>query len=145
MPEHALKIRLQPWQRDTILTEAHANSFAKGECAWTCLNVENEPVACAGILPIWHNRGLAWALLGEDVGPYMREVTRNTKAALDQCPYRRIELYARPDFPESIRWARMLGFEYEAMLDSADPSGGDMALFKRIKRPERGTRLLKGV
>jgi hypothetical protein len=151
-PDHAIAIsyRIQRGQCETAVTPAKAQVFAQGLCARTCLNDEGMPVCVAGVLPIWEGRGLAWALLAWDAGPYMREITRATVEALDLCPCHRIELYAKPDFPEANRWARMLGFEYEALLEGANPQGGDMNLYKRIKgkvnglRPRRHGRILGG-
>jgi hypothetical protein len=135
-PDHAIAIgyRIQRGQRETQVTPAKAQVFAQGLCAWTCLDGEGMPVCVAGVLPIWEGRGLAWALLAWDAGPHMREITRATIAALDMCPCRRVELYAEVEFPQANHWAVMLGFEFEAVLEQANPRGGDMNLYKRIKR-----------
>jgi hypothetical protein len=141
-PAHALILagKLQDGQFDAEVDEAVAQLFGRGVCAWTCLNGAGEPVAAAGIMSIWHNRALAWALIGRDAGPHMREVTLATLEALDACPRTRVEMYVRPGFHEAFRWAKVLGFEFEAILEGADPLGGDMAIFKRIKGKSNGLR-----
>ncbi len=135
IPEHALELRqkLQEGQKGTAVDLAHGETMARGHCAWTCVNADFDAVAAAGILPMWPGRGLAWALISEDAGPHMREVTKATIAALDCCPCRRVELYVRLGFHQAFRWAKILGFEFEAVLEEADPHGGDMAIFKRVR------------
>jgi hypothetical protein len=139
-PWHAdeLREKLQPGQEGTEISPNHVETFTRGLCAWTCVDADFNAVASAGILPIWPGRALAWALLSKDVGPHMREVTKATIEALDACPCDRVELYAVPGFHAAFRWARMLGFEFEAMLEGANPRGGDMAIFKRIKGKAHG-------
>lgn len=135
-----LRDRIQAGQEDTAMSTAHGEVFEKGHCAWTCVNVKFDAVAAAGILPVWKGRGLAWALISADAGPHMREITLATLEALDACRCTRVELYAKPGFHAAFRWARMLGFEFEAILEGADPSGGDMAIFKRIRGKSNGFR-----
>lgn len=142
-PAHIFQIELQEDQSHLVLTPAHAEVYGKGHCAWTCVDASGKPVGCAGILPVWNDRGICWALLSRNVGRHMAEITRRTIEALDACPYKRLELYARPGFHQSFRWAKVLGFEFEALLEAADPTGGPMALFKRIKR-RPGYELLRG-
>jgi hypothetical protein len=134
-PEHALAIKLQEWQKDICVTPENAEVLSHGLCAWTCLNdATRAPVACAGLLPVWEHRALAWSLISRDAGRSMNEITRKILEVLDECTFRRIEMYVRPGFHEAFRWAVLLGFEFEAVLEAADPAGGDMVLFKRVKR-----------
>lgn len=94
-----------------------------------------EPVACAGVVEMWPNRGHAWALLGDNAGPHMIAITRAIRAFLDALPLRRVEMAVDPDFPAALRWARMLGFECEtpSPMRAYCPDGRGAYLFARVR------------
>lgn len=103
--------------------------------AWTVVCPKTgRPLICAGVIPIWHNRGLCWANLDFAAGPVVLEATRRIRRDIETLPFKRFELYVAHGFREAWRWAHMLGFEWEAMLEAASPEGRDIHLFKRIKR-----------
>lgn len=95
---------------------------------------EHRCVCAAGIVPIYKHRATAWALMGEDAGPYLRQITQKVRQALDVSPYPRIEMQVNYDFRAGHRWAKMLGFEVEAeRMRKSGIYGHDETLYVRIK------------
>ena len=80
-------------------------------------------IACAGTLPQWPGRSIAWAYLHKNSGPHMRFITvavRNHLAMIKG----RIEATVRCDFSAGHRWMKMLGFMVEtAVLPLYGPEG----------------------
>lgn len=132
-PDHLLQIQhLQPGQDPAFLTETIAETLALGHAASTCL-VEDHIMACAGLMPLWRGRMMAWAVLDARTGPWILEITRAMRAELDRCPAARVEMYVKPGFWQAVRWAHMLGFCYESCMEAGHPAtGGDLWVFKRI-------------
>jgi|TARA_R110000803_G_scaffold53220_4_gene109183 hypothetical protein len=99
----------------------------------TAITDDGEPVAAAGIIPMWQGRSMVWAFLS-DLGPanFMR-VHREVKRFLDGCYTQRIEMTVDCDHKEAHRWARMLGFKLEATrMRAYAPDGHDCALYARV-------------
>lgn len=140
-PEHLLSLKFQPGQVATNQTTENARAMALGGIAMTAI-ADGRPLACAGILELWPGRGMAWAALDADAGRVMVEITRRMRLELARTPFRRVELYAHPTFPAAIRWAHMLGFEFETCMRCGDPGGGDLLVFRRIK--PRAADILRG-
>lgn len=91
-------------------------------------------VACAGVLPYWEGRGLAWAYLGETAGRHMASVHRAVKRYLEVAPFNRIEAAVDVEFEEGHRWIQMLGFKLEAQhMAKFRPDGGAASLYARVK------------
>lgn len=98
--------------------------------SWTAVAV-GEPVAVAGTVQQWPGRHVAWAYLGEDIGPRMLWITRETRKRLADVKGR-IELTVRMDFLPGHRWAEMLGFAVEhPCLKAYGPRGEDHVLYTR--------------
>lgn len=96
---------------------------------------EGKIIGCAGIIPIWQGRAMAWAYIGEDAGKHFVKVHREVKKFLDNCYIKRIEATVDAGFDAGHRWMGMLGFELEAPLMKAyRPDGGNCALYARIRR-----------
>ncbi|NBN64127.1 hypothetical protein [Pannonibacter tanglangensis] len=91
-------------------------------------------VGAAGAYPVWNNRAICWALLGENAGPYFVQIHRAVQRFLKVQPYRRLECTVAADFHAGHRWARMLGFHLEAeRMRAFDAAGKDHALYARIQ------------
>lgn len=100
--------------------------------AYTLLNGD-EVLACAGIVPQWQNRAMAWALVGANAGRAMVALHRAVLRCFEIHPCRRIETTVASKFPEGHRWARMLGFEREGTMTAFAPDGADYDLYARIQ------------
>ena len=105
------------------------NTFAIS--AW----VGSKCIGAAGVIPIHSGSALAWTMLGADAGPYMVQLTRKVKDALDISPYKRVELRVIYDFEEGHRWARLLGFgDPEApRMRCSGVRGEDETLYARVR------------
>jgi hypothetical protein len=99
--------------------------------AWTGM-IDGVVYVCCGTHTQWPGRHLAWAALRKDSGPRMGWITRECRKVLDRAAGR-IELPVRTDFPEGLRWARLLGFHVETPLMKAfGPDGTDHVGFVRF-------------
>lgn len=92
------------------------------------------PMGCAGILPVWQGRAIAWAYLSKHVTrANFIEVHNIVARFLETCYIQRIEMTVDCDFKQGHRWARALGFVKEAdRLRAYRPDGGDCALYARV-------------
>lgn len=132
-PEHLLSIQWQREQGGYGTTRAHAEGVACGWRQKTALQ-DGIVVACAGILPIWEGRAMAWAAIDYRIRrATFLEMHRAMLAALDVAPFKRLEMYVKPDFPEAWRWAQRLGFTCESRMQAGAPDGKDLWVFTRIR------------
>lgn len=111
---------------DSVLAHLEAQN------SWTGV-VDGEVVFCAGTTQQWPTRHTTWALLHETLSrQHMLWITREVIAGLDRVKGR-IELTVRRDFPQGMKWARLLGFRLETpLLACYGPEGEDHAGFVRI-------------
>jgi hypothetical protein len=100
--------------------------------AWTGEH-DGEVICCAGLLPQWHNRAIAWALVGESAGRHFAVIHKAVHRFLVASPYRRIEAHVDVGFTAGARWVKMLGFELEAYKKAFRPDCADMLEFVRIR------------
>lgn len=141
-PRHLLELRHQEWQRGSTYTLADAEILMQGHCAFTALcDVSGRPLVCAGIVPLWPNRAMCWANLDIDARPVMLQAHRRTLTEIDRAPFKRLEMYVVPGFVSAWRWAEMLGFKLESVMEAGSPSGKDLFVFARIKRGKVAERL----
>lgn len=91
-------------------------------------------VGCAGIIPVWENRSMVWALIGERCGPHMLKITRFVREQLRAHPARRVEATVLTGFEAGEQWMELLGFKCETPngMCSYDPAGRTMSLYSRI-------------
>jgi RimJ/RimL family protein N-acetyltransferase len=134
---HLRQLRLQQVQRDALGplfdTQDYGDFLARSE-AYTCVH-DGRVVACVGIVEAWKGRGMAWALLGNDVGAdCMRAITKKTMRWMkEQDRFTRIETTCDVDFPQAHRWLRLMGFSCEAeCMRKFSPDGRDQALYARV-------------
>lgn len=132
-PAHLAAIKLQGAQGylSDWVTFEQAEALAEHP-GYTAMDGD-EPVAAAGIIPMWQGRAMVWAFLSE-LGPrnFLR-VHREVKRFLDGCYTQRIEMTVDCDHKEAHRWARLLGFKLEATrMRAYAPDGHDCALYARV-------------
>ena len=91
---------------------------------------------CAGILPQWPGRAIAWALLTRELTArhFLRvhHKVLNVLLGAHGRGARRIETTVDAGFDAGHRWARALGFSPEGLMRSYSPEGRDHVLYARI-------------
>lgn len=140
-PSDAQQISVQPMQ---LVDKQLFADWSDEE--WERLGVEASPsmtglrdgwiIFCAGILPMWPGRAVAWALLADSVTRYdMLWIHRQVQWIIEQQianGYRRIEAHVHEPFTPAHRWMKMLNFENEGLMRFYDPFGRHMRLYARI-------------
>ncbi len=94
--------------------------------------LNGRPIICAGVAKQWEGRGLAWALMSDECGPYFVQITRAIKRYLDAANWRRLEAQVDVDFARAIRWAEMLGFQVESHMPRFTEHGRDAFMYVRF-------------
>lgn len=133
-PAHALRIRLQPRQRGLAasMTPESLAIMAKATASITVLDGD-EVLMCAGWLPLWEGRAMAWSMLAEGIGARMTGVVRAARRMTDTFTGRRLELDVERDHAEAHRLARLLDFTLETpCMPRFYPNGADAAMYVRI-------------
>lgn len=115
-----------------MITDAAAEVFENSICftAW----VDHRPIGAAGVIDLWQNRAMCWALVAKGAGPYMLPITRYVRRVLDLHPAKRIEATTLHDFTQGHRWLRTLGFVCETPCKAHYyPDGRAVAEYVRLK------------
>jgi hypothetical protein len=96
--------------------------------------VDGERVlAMAGVWVMEPHRGLAWSVLADDLGFDMYYVNKAVSDFLNNTDIRRIEMAVDLGFREAQRWAEMLGFKLEGVMEKYFPNEADAFLYARVK------------
>ena len=97
--------------------------------------VGSECMAAAGIITLYGDRAMGWALVSKNAGPYMRQITRKVRDAFEHHPAKRIEITVLYDYSKGHKWAKLLGFgEPEApRMRKSGYFGDDETMYARIK------------
>lgn len=133
--EHLAAIELQPAQAAAqafLSDESYVAALSTAGHAYALLGPSGEVLACAGIIPMWHGRAIAWALVGAAAGHRMVELHRAAMRAFDMHPVRRLETTVAAGFEQGHRWARLLGFTRECTMRAYAPDGSDCDLYARV-------------
>jgi len=131
----------QPRQKSALLLKSSSYSddldglIARSRPGETLL-VDNEPVACAGLLDMRLGRARAWAIIGQGLPrtAWPRVVARmrvQIENALQDWAHR-IEVCTPLDWPNGHRLLLSLGFAFEAVLAGDLEDGGHTALYARL-------------
>lgn len=140
-PDHVAGLRLQDAQSGQRITELmtqpdYAGSIAVPGLAWSALSNDGCVLGCAGILPQWPGRAQAWALIGCDMpSNAWTAIVRQSWRILGQAHlygYSRIEAQVLASFEPGVRFARLLGFNPEALLERWGPEGADYLQYVRF-------------
>lgn len=124
--DHIRKITPQDAQKSADLS----GEWISGP-AWTAMDGDRI-AAVGGFLMQWDGRFLAWAIIAK--GANMRKLTRIAKTKIDAFDVRRIEATIDVGFRQAIKWAEMLGFEFEGVLRCAGLNGEDFAMYSKVVR-----------
>ena len=130
---HLQNLNLQLAQHEalSLLTDNVINELERGQ-SFTAL-VDDTPMICCGVYNDGMGRGTLWALVSQDIGKHMVQVTKLCKQFFNTSGYRRLETVVDCDFEAGHRWMRLLGFTKEAERMSAYyPDGRDCSLYAKI-------------
>jgi ribosomal protein S18 acetylase RimI-like enzyme len=134
-PDHLASMLLQPAQagvQPLLGDPAYGASLAQAGPCYSAV-VDGVVIACAGLIPQWQGRAVAWALISNAAGPHFLGVHRAVRRALQVHDFRRVETGVVVDFEEGHRWAKMLGFEREGRMRAYTPDGRDCDLYARVR------------
>ena len=95
--------------------------------------IDETVIAVAGVALAWPEREVAWSLLSECGPRRFLTVHRAVQAFLDNRRTRRIEMSVDADHASARRWARMLGFQEEGLMQAYTPDGRDAILYARVR------------
>ena len=112
----------------------------EGDLTFTGLrNHDREVIGCAGLIPQWKGRAIAWAWLSKNITNrdmvWIHMQVKNLFDRLQTDPdYKRIECSVSEPFTAAHRWVTMLGFKSEGIMKCYDPMGEDCRLYARIAK-----------
>lgn len=134
-PEHLRALVLQDAQAwmGPMLQHDYGESLRRGGPCFTAMDGD-EIIACAGVIQIWENRELAWALISARSGPYFTRIYRAIKRFLDMHNVRRIEATVDSNFAAGHRLMKMLNFEREGTMRAYLMDGRDCDLYARVRQ-----------
>jgi hypothetical protein len=106
---------------------------------YTAIDESGHPFACGGFIEKWPGCATVWMLMGSLINRYrLLWLTRNSLAAmqLHQKKYKwnRLETHVLGGFTQGTRWAYLLGFQPEGLMECYDEQGRDHVLFARIRK-----------
>jgi RimJ/RimL family protein N-acetyltransferase len=133
-PEHLAALRLQAAQAylQPLLARRDYGAALAGPDTWTGI-VAGRVIGCAGVLPQWPGRAIAWALLTRELtSRHFLRVHYKVMGVLDEAQRRgsrRIETSVDAGFDAGHRWARALGFRPEGLMRAYSPDGRDHVLY----------------
>lgn len=115
---------------------AMAAPEGEGRCAWSAM-VEGRILACGGIVRKHPHLGEAWMVFDQDFficpAQVIRGVLDRIKAALDACPFRRVQATTESGFQRGDRFLRKLGFQPEGRLRAYGHDGQDHIIYGIVK------------
>ena len=136
-PEHLEGLRLQRAQRHLkpLLAIPEYGRQLVTPYSWTGV-ANGAVVGCAGLLPQWPGRAIAWALLTPqlDARQFLRAHLRVRRVieTAQRDGMRRIEASVDAAFDAGHRWALALDFAPEGLMRRFSPEGRDHLLYARI-------------
>jgi hypothetical protein len=134
-PFHLQWILLQPEQAHMKehFTSAYGIWLKKAGPCYSALDGV-DVVGCAGIMPFWAGRSIAWALMSSDVSKHTIAIHRAVCKVIKENPVKRLELLVDPTFPKAEKWAKRLGFHFESRMPYYSPNGTTQDMYVKIAR-----------
>jgi hypothetical protein len=131
--DHVMNVLLQPSQAcfASSIDAEYANRLVVSGPAFSAIH-NGEVLACAGLIPQWEGRAIAWALVAAEAGPHFVRIHKAVKRFLELQKIRRIETWVYPTFEPAHRWMRLLGFKLEGRMTAYGPDGSDGDLYARL-------------
>jgi hypothetical protein len=116
------------------LTPEQTAAFERSPSFSAIANDSGKVLACAGVVSVWENRSIAWAIFDPTHRDKFIAIHNAVKRFLEDCPARRVEAAVDCEYVAGHRWVRALGFKLEAVrMRAYRPTGGDSALYARVR------------
>ena len=100
------------------------------------LKLGDKPLAILGVTPVREGYGHGWALIGETILKYPKELTKHAiqhvEKAHSMLQLRRMDITVDCKHKEAYRWANFLGFHEEGYMRSYGLNGEPAYLMARI-------------
>lgn len=130
---HLLALELQPAQAEwaaRISEPGYAEAMTIGQ-AWTGM-VDGKVVGCAGLLPQWEGRVIAWAFFSGSIprAAWPRVIAK-MRAVFAAAP-RRVEAYVVSGNGPGLRLVSLLGFKIEGRMAKFAPDGADCFMYAKV-------------
>lgn len=131
---HLLALELQPAQAEwsnRILRPGYAQVLAENGEAWTGV-VDGKVVGCAGLLPQWEGRMIAWAFFSPEIprAAWPRIVAK--MRAVFAVASGRVEAYVVSGHGAGCRLVQLLGFKVEGRMAKFAPDGSDCFMYAKV-------------
>jgi hypothetical protein len=96
-------------------------------------------IGCAGLMPRWTGRAVAWSLISgfattRDFAVGVRLFRRFMDMKQRDPMFRRIEIHVGASIPGGANFAQALGFVFEGRCIAYAPDGRDFDLYARVRR-----------
>jgi hypothetical protein len=125
----------QTWIEDYMDgVEDYASTMIQAGPAFSMLDIDNEKVL--GIAGVWEqekHRAIAWAIIDRQIRSDYIHYHKAVKKFLFKCKYQRVEMAVDIQVPQAKRWAEMLGFKLEGLMERYFANGSDAYLYARVK------------
>jgi hypothetical protein len=134
--DHLTRLELQPEQQYFKQLISNPDDYVKMVSDGDAYAiVEGDETMCAfGIIELWPNRSMIWALMSANCGPHMTGMVRIGRRMVKTSGSRRVEAHVDCDFKAGHRFMKLLGFDVEAeRMRSYEPDGRDCTLYARIQ------------
>lgn len=116
-PKHLTQLSLQSWQQhmQRYFTWSYSKALAE-EFSFTAVDTLGNVVGCAGLVHEDTTRAYAWVLLAERSQMKLLFFHRHIQKMLKLSHYTRIETVVESNFPQGLRWMKLLGFTCEGEM-----------------------------
>ncbi len=104
----------------------------------------NKIILSSGVFQLWPSTYELWMFKSDDLAKQNAlDLTRKAKMFVSyttQLSYlRRLQIVVRNDNSPAMRWARLIGFDYEATLTAYTPDGVDCHIYTRFNHGFSGS------
>lgn len=134
-PSHLRHLILQDSQAwlSPMLDANYGEYLRRGGPCFTARDGDTVLV-CSGMVNVWENRAIAWAIMSKDCGRHFVRIFRAIRSFLEMQDIRRIEATVDAGFEQGHRLMQMLGFRLETSepMRAYLPDGRDCHLYARV-------------
>lgn len=133
-------------ENDFLNIDLQDNQYIEKEILekWDCTELIKQPcwsmehnnhiIFIGGISKIHEKRYILWSFVSKHAGKKMLLITRKTKQIMNQYCDVRLETNVEENFVNGHRWAKLLGFKYECIMECFSENGSNMAMYSIINR-----------